>query len=191
MKRITRTKEIKTGDNSGVVFSDVERASYKTPFVIADYGSNDLVTFAIASQLADNASSDTIQTAYAGPNAPDVSLGINGDFYYIVPNNSSFIELRQKIAGAWVAVFTVPLITSGVISITKNQSDLVSDGFGGYILKFDIVSGLSLASVTTKSGTITTIIDTSLAITDTSLSPNTTLSGFPNNATQTITLKLI
>jgi hypothetical protein len=186
MKRITRTKEIKTGDNSGVVFSDNERASYATPFIISDYGADDLVTFFIASQLADNASSDDIQLAYAGPSAPLSTLGNNGDFYYIVPNDSSFIELRQKISGAWVAVFTVPLIST----VTKIQSDLVTDGFGGFLLKFNLPGGREIASISTKSGAITTRIDSSLAITDTSSSPNTTVSGFPNNSTQTITIKL-
>lgn len=244
MKRILRTKELKTGDNSGIVISGHEKVSYIDSYSAVDFLPNELVNFSTVATMVsgviqlgstiepwgpglivdsdnyvtheyqgveylfrsiadDNASEPAIdnvtwstigggiQIAYAGPNAPLLSLGKNGDLYYIVPNDSSFIELRQKINGEWVAVFTVPLVTSGVVSVTKNQSDLIDDGFGGYVLKFDMPAGLSLGSAITKSGTVTTTIDSSLSITDTSLSPNTTLSGFANNSNQTITLKLI
>lgn len=244
MKRILRTKELKTGDNSGIVISGHEKVSYIDSYSAVDFLPNELVNFSTVATMVsgviqlgstiepwgpglivdsdnyvtheyqgveylfrsiaddnasepaiDNATWSTIgggiQIAYAGPNAPLLSLGKNGDLYYIVPNDSSFIELRQKISGSWVAVFTVPLVTSGVVSVTKNQSDLIDDGFGGYVLKFDMPAGLSLGSAITKSGTVTTTIDSSLSITDTSLSPNTTLSGFANNSNQTITLKLI
>lgn len=244
MKRILRTKELKTGDNSGIVISGHEKVSYIDSYSAVDFLPNELVNFSTVATMVsgviqlgstiepwgpglivdsdnyvtheyqgieylfrsiadDNASEPAIdnvtwstigggiQIAYAGPNAPLLSLGKNGDLYYIVPNDSSFIELRQKINGAWVAVFTVPLATGSVTIITKTQADFISDGFGGYIVKFDIPNGLNLVSASTKAGTVTTILDVSLAVTDTANSPNTTMSGLPNNSTQTVTFKLI
>lgn len=127
----------------------------------------------------------------AGPNTPISSQGKNGDIYFFVPNDSSAFGAWQKTGGAWVSIFTVPLVTSGVITLTFNESNLISDGFGGYKLTYNTPTGLSLASATTKSGTLTTVIDPSLSTIDTASSPNSTLTGFPNNATQTITLKLV
>lgn len=51
MKRITTTKEIKTFDDSGVVFSGNEKASYKVPFELADFSNDDLITLRAALEI--------------------------------------------------------------------------------------------------------------------------------------------
>lgn len=51
MKRITQTNEIQTGDNSGVVFSGNEKASYSDSYPIESFQDNDLITKQAAEAL--------------------------------------------------------------------------------------------------------------------------------------------
>lgn len=51
MKRITQTKEIQSGDNSGIVVSGNEKVSYSKVFTKDDFTANELITFQAVNEL--------------------------------------------------------------------------------------------------------------------------------------------
>lgn len=50
-KRITQTNEIQSGDNSGIVFSGDEKASYSQDFTLEEFEGRDLITLDAANEL--------------------------------------------------------------------------------------------------------------------------------------------
>lgn len=82
-------------------------------------------------------------------------------------------------------------VGNGSSSLTFDQSNLVEVYEGNYSLTFNLPAGKSIASIETKAGTATRRLDVSQAVTDTANTPNTIITGFDNNAAQTITIKLI
>lgn len=50
-KRITQTNEIQSGDNSGIVFSGDEKASYSQDFTLEEFDGRDLITLDAANEL--------------------------------------------------------------------------------------------------------------------------------------------
>lgn len=72
------------------------------------------------------------------------------------------------------------------------QADLIEESYGGvWYLEMDVPDGLTVGCIDYKEGTVTNRLSIDNAVTDTANTPNTRISGFPNNNTQTITIKLI
>lgn len=60
MKRITQTKEIQTGDNSGIVVSGDEKISYSSEFELVDYDLDDLITKRAAQDLVNESDPSSV-----------------------------------------------------------------------------------------------------------------------------------
>lgn len=114
----------------------------------------------------------------AGPTWQVVGIIISDDEVSLTKTWSS-----QKISDAIAA--------GSSTSLTFNQSNLTEVYEGNYSLSFNLPEGKSIVSIEVKQGSVTTWISNTQAIRDDSNDPNTVITGFDNNSTQTITIKLI
>lgn len=134
--------------------------------------------------VADNTSAIYLLNGVASSNPTPAALPANSivvDYVYVPSSSSGDLP--------YISDSNYPPV--GTTSLTFTQANLVEVYEGNYSLSFAIPDGKSIASIETKAGTITRYIGVSQAVTDTANSPNTIISGFDNNATQTITIKLI
>jgi len=132
MKRITQTKEIKTGDNSGVVFSGNEKASYSETFAINEFENNDLITYAIAVELVTESipQTNSIMPWQSG-------IPTNEDNYVTHPIGAFEFMFRSEIdantseptltegGDAWENLGTSSTFTSWSPIVSYNADDIV------------------------------------------------------------------
>lgn len=106
-----------------------------------------------------------------------------------VSDNTYDINEEVPVSSTWILLGTK---AGGEPPLIFNQSNLVEESFGGaWYLLIPVPDGLTVVSIDYKIGTVTNRLSIDNAVTDTANTPNTRISGFPNNNTQTITIKLI
>lgn len=115
----------------------------------------------------------------------------DGNRIYIsnIADNNFALDYVIPGTASWQVIGPVG---NGSTSLTFTEADLVLVYEGNYSLSFDLPDGKSVATIETKTGTVTKNLTGSMTpITDTANSPDTIISGFDNNSAQTITIKLV
>lgn len=138
MKRITQTKEIQSGDNSGIVISGNEKVSYSRDFELIDFSNNELITLKAANELI-NSFVPTGSTL--NPWAPSlvtdldnyVTHPINGVEYLFrsnVDDNLSEPTLSTGVGPAWtdLAHNGFPVFWDEVTTYSLGEWVAINDG---------------------------------------------------------------
>ena len=83
------------------------------------------------------------QDANAGTTTPDNAFGTNGDFYFQIPTDGSFLRMFKKEAGSWSTVFNIPL----PYSISFSNPDDASGNIAYVLPTGKTITGVDIAQV--------------------------------------------
>lgn len=108
MKRITQTKEIQTGDNSGIVVSGDEKISYSSEFELVDYDLDDLITKRAAQDLVNESDPSSVLKPWVPDNptkTDEYRSYVIDDIEYLfrsnVDDNVSTPSISSEESPAW------------------------------------------------------------------------------------------
>lgn len=139
--RIIRTKKIQTSDNSGVVFSGDEKASYSSPFNLDDFQDDELITKIAVQEMVDAniVPGDAVIETWSSLNPTNIDVArkheIDGVFYLftsLVDANVSEPTLNSTPEPAWSQV-----IENGSPAVGYQDSwDTITSFANGVIVEF-------------------------------------------------------